>query len=158
GATLGKVGNQTFLYVADFHNNEIGVYDSNFADANLSGDFKDSSIPAGFAPFNVANIGGRLYVTYAKQDADAKDDDPGPGRGFVDVFDTSGHLLQQFQTGPFLNAPWGVAKAPEGFGMFSRDILVGQFGSGQIAAFNPHNGKFQGLLRDSANQPIQIDG
>src|SRR5438034_10075360 len=81
--------------------------------------FLDIGIPAGFAPFNIQNIGGRLYVTYAKQDADKEDDVAGPGNGFVDLFDTNGTLVRRVATQGALDSPWGLAVSPANFGEFS---------------------------------------
>jgi uncharacterized protein (TIGR03118 family) len=100
----------------------------------VSGGFVDPNIPAGFAPFNVQNINGKLYVTYARQDADKHDDVAGMGNGFVDVFDTNGNLLERLVTNGPLNSPWGLALAPGDFGQFSNDLLVGNFGDGMINA------------------------
>src|SRR5262249_44906210 len=117
GLAIGDVGTSHFLYAADFHNGKIDGIDGQFHKVTLGtkrvGTFTDPHIPAGFAPFNVQNLGGRLYVTYAQQDA-ARDGGSvaGVGKGFVDVFDTSGHLLQRVAAGGMLNAPWGVALAP----------------------------------------------
>ena len=159
GATLATdTGGHTFLYVTDFHNGSVDVYDSNWAEQTLpAGAFTDRRIPKGFAPFNVQNEGGLLYVTYAKQDRAKEDDVAGPGKGFVDVFDTGGTLVGRLQHGSFMNAPWGVTQAPADWGQFSGDILVGMFGSGKIAAFNS-KGKFDGLLRNENGSPVKIDG
>src|SRR5205823_11176499 len=104
------------------------------------------------------NIGGKLFVTYALQDVDHKDDVAGPGNGFVDVYDLSGNLLQQFAASGPLNSPWGLALAPTTFGPFAGDLLVGNFGDGHISAFNPTTGAFLGQLMDTNNLPIAIDG
>jgi Ca2+-binding RTX toxin-like protein len=97
-------------------------------------------------------------VSYAKQDADRMDDVAGPGNGFVDVNDTSGHLLRRFASNGPLNAPWGLALAPGRFGAFSHDLLVGSFGDGQISAYDARTGHFDGQLRNGDGKPIQIDG
>src|ERR1035438_4617575 len=100
-------------------------------------------IPAGFAPFNIWNLGGKLYVAYAKQDANKQFDVPGVGNGYVDVFDTTGKLLQSLVvggTGSMLNSPWGLAIAPATFGKFANDLLVGNFGDGLINAYDPATG------------------
>lgn len=160
GATLATdAGGHTFLYVTDFHNNSVDVYDSTWAEQTLAkGAFTDKRLPKGYAPFGVQNIGGMIYVTYAKQDAAGEDDVAGPAKGFVDVFDTSGHLVNRLQHGSFMNAPWGVAQAPADWGQFSGDVLVGMFGSGRIAAFDPASGKFEGLLRNQDGSALKIDG
>jgi uncharacterized protein (TIGR03118 family) len=160
GATLATdAGGHTFLYVTDFHNNGVDVYDSTWAEQDLGkGAFTDRRLPRGYAPFGVQNVGGMIYVTYAKQDKAKEDDVPGPGKGFVDVYDLTGHLVSRLQHGSFMNAPWGVAQAPAGWGQFSGDVLVGMFGSGKIAAFDPASGKFEGLLRNQDGSPVKIDG
>jgi uncharacterized protein (TIGR03118 family) len=149
----------TFLYAADFRSARIQVYDSTFQHLSMLGDaFRDDRAPPGYAPFNIQNIGGNLYVTYAHQDAARHDEVDGAGLGFVDVFSPSGRLLRRLQHGDWLNAPWGVAMAPSDFGIYSHDLLVGQFGSGQIAVYDPVTGRFLDLLRDASNNPIVIGG
>src|SRR5262249_34043892 len=141
GLAIGDAGGAHFLYAADFHNGKIDVIDGQFNQVALGtngfGTFTDPNLPAGFAPFNVQNLGGKLFVTYAKQNAAATGDVAGPGNGFVDVFDTSGNLLQRLVSGGALNSPWGLALAPANFGDFSNDLLVGNFGDGTINAYNP---------------------
>jgi uncharacterized protein (TIGR03118 family) len=132
------------------------VFDSNFAPAATDGKFVDPKIRPGFAPFGIQNIDGDLWVTYAKQDADKKDDVAGPGNGFVDVFDTDGHLLRRFAEHGVLNSPWGLARAPYGFGQFSGDILIGNQQDGRINAFDSQ-GNFRGALRRPNGEAIKID-
>lgn len=148
-----------YLYVADFRKGHVNVYDANFHRAHLDDDaFEDESIPRGFAPFNVQNIGGNLYVAFAQPDSAKHDEVDGAGLGYVDVFSPTGRLLHRLQHGLWFNAPWGMAQAPTDFGANSHNILVGQFGSGQILVFDPVTGKFKGPLYDATNQPIVIDG
>jgi uncharacterized protein (TIGR03118 family) len=150
-----------YLYAADFHNGAIDVYDANYAQTSLTGDFIDPGIPAGFAPFNVQNIGGTLYVTYAMQDANAEDEIAGEGLGYVSAFDTDGNFLGRVASGGSLNAPWGLAWAPpSGFGKFSGDLLVGNFGDGRINAFAPTSGGWEarGHLKTPDHHPLSIDG
>src|SRR6266542_5062656 len=130
----------TQLYATDFHNGKIDVFDTSFHLITLAGTFTDPNLPAGFAPFGIQNIGGTLYVTYALQDEDAEDDVPGPGNGFVDAYDLSGNLIGRVASADELNSPWGLALAPEGFGRFSGDLLVGNFGDGRITAFEQKSG------------------
>jgi hypothetical protein len=137
---------------------EIDVYDTNFAVKTLVGTFSDPNLPAGYAPFNVQNIGATLYVTYALQDAQKRDEVAGIGNGFVDKFDTNGSLLGRFVSQGLLNAPWGVALAPSNFGKFSNDILVGNFGDGKIHAYNATSGALDGTLSDAFGNAIVIDG
>jgi hypothetical protein len=132
------------LYAANFKSGGIDVFDAQFKPVTLAaGSFTDAKIPAGFAPFNIWNIGGKLYVAYAKQDAAKKFDVGGPGNGYVDVFDTTGKLLQSLVVGgtnSALNSPWGLAIAPATFGKFANDLLVGNFGDGTINAYDPTTG------------------
>jgi len=159
GATIDSVGSKLLLYVADFHKGRVEVFDTNFHAVQMGGDaFKDDNIPSGYAPFNVQNIGGNLYVTFAKQNAEKHDDVPGAGFGFVDVFHPDGTLIQRLQHGPWLNAPWGVTLAPSDFGAFSHCVLIGQFGSGEIAAYNAITGAFIGKLKDAKDKVISISG
>jgi len=152
------------LYATDFHNGKVDVFDTSFQLVTLSGNFTDPNLPAGFAPFGIQTIGDTLYVTYALQDADAEDDVAGPGNGFVDAYDLNGNLIQRVASAGELNSPWGLALAPEGFGRFSGDLLVGNFGDGRIHAFDPttltSDGEFEavGLLHSAGGKPIQIEG
>lgn len=150
GLALASNGTANFLYATDFHNNKIDVFDKNFAKVAIPGKFQDASLPAGFAPFGIQAIGAKLFVTYAKQDADAHDNLDGAGLGFVDVFDTAGNLLQHFASAGPLNAPWGVVQAPGNFGRFSGDILIGNFGDGTINAFDPASGQSLGTVNLSS--------
>jgi uncharacterized protein (TIGR03118 family) len=153
----GAIAN--FLYAADFRRGRIRVYDKFFNPVSLGGDaFRDDHLRSGFAPFNIQNIGGNLYVSYAKQDDQKHDEVAGMGLGYVDVYTPWGHLIQRLEHGWFLNAPWGMTQAPSDFGAYSHDILVGQFGTGKIAVFDPVTGKFKGHLNDASNNPIAIDG
>jgi len=158
-AVESSSGSRNFLYVADFRKGRVQVYDTNFKSVRLADDaFEDERIPDGFAPFNIQNIGGNLYVAFAKQDGQKHDEVDGPGLGYVDVFSPTGHLLSHLQSGQWFNAPWGMAQAPADFGIYSHDVLVGQFGSGEILAFDPVTGRFKGKLLNSTNMPITIDG
>ena len=159
GATIAQANGANFLYVANFFNGSVDVFDTNYAPTPAPpGAFTDPNIPSGFAPFNVQNISGKIYVTFAKQSDDKHDEIDGAGLGFVDAFDPNGVLLLRFRQGHWMNAPWGVALAPERFGKLSGKLLVGQFGSGEIACFDPDNGNFHGLLRGLHGQPLAIDG
>jgi uncharacterized protein (TIGR03118 family) len=158
GLAIATKGNEPLLYAADFHGAKVDVFDKSFAPVTAPGGFTDPNLPAGFAPFNVQEIGGRIVVAYAQQDADAEDEVAGPGLGYVDVFDTSGHLLRRLISQGPLNAPWGLAVAPRHFGPFSGDLLVGNFGDGAINAFDPRTGAFQGALKNKDGNPIKVDG
>jgi uncharacterized protein (TIGR03118 family) len=159
GLTIAHNGSSDFLYVADFHNRAIDVFDNKFRfQTSFADKFNDQTIPANFAPFNVQNIGGKLYVAYAKQDATGHDDVAGAGNGIVDVFKPDGSLIRRLVTNGKLNSPWGFAIAPSNFGKFSKDLLVGNFGDGKINAFSATNGKFLGVLKNSQGKPIVNDG
>jgi uncharacterized protein (TIGR03118 family) len=159
GIAIAAAGQALNLYATDFHNSRIDVFDSSFNPVVLSGGaFRDSHIPRGFGPFGITAIGGNLYVTYAKQDAQRHDDVAGPGLGYVDIYDPSGNLLRRFASRGVLNAPWAVAKAPAGFGTASNLLLVGNFGDGRINKFGAMSGMPQGSLRKANGQPMQIDG
>jgi uncharacterized protein (TIGR03118 family) len=164
GATIAQMttGGPFFLYVTNIRAARVEVYDTNFQPVNLSAEgderpFHDDEIPAGFAPFNVQEVNGNLYVTYAKQNASKHDDFDFPGFGYVDKFSPKGKLLQRLKHGPWLNAPWGVALAPANFGFFSNHLLIGNAGSGQIAVYDADSGRFDGLLRDANGHAIQND-
>jgi uncharacterized protein (TIGR03118 family) len=158
----GPLAAGSYLFAANFHSGNIDVFDSTFKPVTVPlGAFQDPTIPAGFAPFGIQTIGGKLYVSYAMQDAAKHDDVAGPGNGFVDVFSPSGALLQRLGgTGvqAELNSPWGLVQAPSNFGLFSNDILVGNFGDSHISAFDPFTGAFLGQLTDANGQPIVLAG
>jgi uncharacterized protein (TIGR03118 family) len=154
------------LYATNFRAGTVEVYGpagSNGSTTGLyvpvttGGNFKDPNIPIGYAPFGIQNINGDLFVTYAKQDKPMHDDLAGPGNGFVDVFDTDGHLLRRFASRGVLNSPWGVARASFAFGRFSGKILVGNFGDGRINVFDS-DGNFVDQLRGTNGKPLNIDG
>ena len=160
GLAVANTANGPRLYAADFHNARIDVLDGSFGLVPNSG-FEDASLPAGFAPFNVQVLGDRVFVSYAKQDADAEDELAGQGLGRVDVYDLAGNLLGGIDGHGQLNAPWGLAIAPASFGTFAGDLLVGNFGDGQINAFrevNPGQFVHAGELRGADNRSLTIDG
>jgi uncharacterized protein (TIGR03118 family) len=143
-----------FLYAANPGHGTIDVFDGSFAPATLAGSFTDPSLPTGFVPFSVHNIGGMLYVTYTSFSSD----------GLVDIFDTDGNFIQRLVspgslggTSATLNLPWGLALAPANFGTFSNDLLVGNLGDGYINAFDPSTGAFLGRLSDRNGNTIVID-
>ena len=156
GTTLASTAAGDRLYVTNFHAGTVDVYDQNFME--VSGGFVDPTLPDGYAPFGIRNINGLIYVTYAKQDPDKHDDVPGPGHGFVSVFDTSGHFIKRLISRGRLNSPWGPALAPQGFGIASGSLLVGNFGNGRINAFNPTTGDGRGPLEQADGTPLAFDG
>ena len=155
GLALVNTAAGKFLYASNFRFGTVDVFDSHFA---LVNSFTDPTIPSGFAPFGIHNIGGKLYVTFAKQDAAKHDDAARPGNGFVDVFGPNGDLLQRLVSRDRLDSPWAVTMAPSTFGAFGGDILVGNFGDGRINAYDPTTGEHLGQLMSPAGGPITIDG
>ncbi len=158
GLAIAPDASQAHLFAANFRENLIDVFDNSFQRVNQPGSFSDSMIPAGFAPFNVANLNGKLYVTYAKQNGAKHDDVAGAGNGYVDVYDLDGKLLNRLISRGPLNSPWGLALAPVGFGKFGNDLLVGNFGDGKINAFDPASGRFLGSLSDQHGKTLNIEG
>ncbi|OLD99445.1 MAG: TIGR03118 family protein [Actinobacteria bacterium 13_1_20CM_4_69_9] len=148
------------LYAADFHNARVDVFNGAWQNVTPAGSFVDPMLPDGYAPFGIQTIGSRVFVSYAKQDADAADEIAGEGRGFVDAYDLAGNLLARVAQHGQLNAPWGLAAAPASFGRFAGDLLVGNFGNGQINAYEETAAGFEhrGTLRDSSGQKLVIDG
>src|SRR6185312_14281197 len=152
------------LYASDFHNGRVDVFDSSFHLITTTGGFKDAKVPKGFAPFGIQALGGNVFVTYAKQDAAAKDDVALPGQAYVDEYTPDGALVRRVvnsgkKNAP-LNAPWGLAMAPTDFGSFGGDLLVGNFGNGRISAYAQRGSTwvYKGQLRVADGTPIQIDG
>jgi uncharacterized protein (TIGR03118 family) len=158
GLALANNGSGNFLYATNFRTGKIDIFDKTFSPTTLAGSFTDPTLPAGFAPFGIANLNNQLYVTYAKQDAAMHDDVKGPGNGFVDIFDFNGNFKKRLVSNGVLNSPWGLAVAPANFGDLSGDLLVGNFGDGRINAFDPTSGASKGTLNDAAGNPITIDG
>jgi uncharacterized protein (TIGR03118 family) len=152
-----------FLFATNFRARTIDVFGPPstpgglFTTATTDGGFIDPDIPPHFAPFGIQNINGNIFVTYAKQNAEMHDDEAGLGRGFVDVFDTNGHLLSRFASRGTLNSPWGVARASFAFGEFSDEILIGNFGDGKINVFDSH-GRFIDQLNKPNGNPLKIGG
>jgi uncharacterized protein (TIGR03118 family) len=156
GIAMASNGGANFLYLTNFKQNNVDVYDASF---KFVKSFTDATIPAGFAPFGIANISGNLYVTYAKQKApDNHDDEAGPGNGFVDIFNPDGTMVRRFVSHGTLNSPWGIAVAPSGFGAFSGDVLIGNFGDGLIGAYDPNTGALVDMLRSPGGTQITIPG
>jgi len=155
GIAMGNVHGQNYLYVTNFNAAKIEVFNTHY---NLESGFAftDPTLPAGYAPFNIRLIDGKLYVTYALQKPDKHDDQAGPGNGFVDVFETDGAFVNRFASKGTLNSPWGIEEAPAAFGSGKETILVGNFGDGRINVFGT-NGAFEGQLSEHGN-PITIDG
>lgn len=149
-------GGANFIYATDFHNGKIDVFDKNFAPVTTK-PFVDPNIPSGFAPFNIANIDGNLYVTYAKQlGPDNTDDQAGLGNGFVDIYTPGGILIKRFASQGMLNSPWGITPVVNKFGQINNAILIGNFGDGHINVYDM-DGNFQGQFKERG-KPVTIEG
>jgi uncharacterized protein (TIGR03118 family) len=158
-ATAVASDGHTYLYAANFRSGRVEAYDDTFTPVVLSGGvFVDPRIPAGYAPFNVQELNGMLYVTYAKQDALLHDDVAGRGHGFVDIFTNDGAFVRRLVTRGALNSPWGLAIAPASFGRLGGALLVGNFGNGHINAYDANTGRFMGQVEQSNGRPLVIDG
>lgn len=154
GLAIGRSNEGPALYAANFRHGTVDVFDQNF---NQVKSFTDTSLPAGYAPFNVHVLNDKLFVTFALQDDTKADDVAGAGNGFVDEFDLEGNLLAHVAAGGALNSPWGLAIAPSSFGSFAGDLLVGNFGDGTINAYDlNHNDLFVGKLTDASGNSIVI--
>src|SRR4051812_39330786 len=158
GAALATIGANSYLYAANFKSSHIDVYKGNAGAPTLAGTFTDPGLPAGYAPFNIQNLGGTLYVSYALTDPSSPDDVPGAGHGFVDSYDVNGNFLGRIATQGVLNSPWGLAIAPAGFENVGGELLVGNFGDGTINAFNLTTHVSDGPLKNLSNKPIVIGG
>lgn len=162
GLAFASTSSGDRLYATDFHNGRVDVFDGSFAPVSNPGAFVDPGLPAGFAPFGIQQINGRIFVTYAKQDAVRHDDVPGQGLGFVSEFDTNGSFITRVATRGLLNSPWGIALAPTDFGRFGGDLLVGNFGDGRITVYQMTDDMQQftplGPLHDGSGQILSIDG
>ncbi|MEA2545651.1 MAG: hypothetical protein QOI09_924 [Chloroflexota bacterium] len=164
GLATGSVGSgadaKNYLYATDFHNNHVDVYDGSFSLKDWGSAFVDPGLPAGYAPFGIQNLGGRIFVTFAKQDAEAKDEIAGPGLGFVSVFGTDGSFIGRVASGGDLNAPWGLAWAPSSWERFGGHLLVGNFGDGRINGYRGSGGSWEarGHLKGTNHQPVVVDG
>jgi uncharacterized protein (TIGR03118 family) len=183
GLTSALIHGRRYLYTANASKGRVDVYDNAFhrvklnsddsGDHNFDGDhyprgrqpFEDPQLPRDYVPFNVATIGNDIVVTYVLDPPGQQLPTAGPGFGYVDIFSSTGQLLQRLEHGSWLNVPWGVALAPLDFGRFSHDLLVGQFGdagnteaAGFIAAYDLATGKFDGLVQDANGKPLVIQG
>lgn len=162
GLAFGSEKANEFIYATNFRFGTIEMFDANF---KMVRSFTDSQITNTcplvnqcFAPFGIQNINGKLYVTFALQKAGKHDDQSGNGNGFVDVFNTDGTLIKRLIAHGLLNSPWALALAPDNFGQFSQDLLVGNFGDGLINAYDINNGNFDGQLKNKKGNAIQING
>jgi len=153
--TLGDL----LIYATNFAAGTVDIFDDSYEEISIGPNaFKDPTLPAGFNPFGIQNIGNKIYVAFAERIGQDTDETAGPGLGYVSVFNTDGTFEKRLVSGGVLNAPWGLAKAPADFGPFSGALLVGNFGDGRISAFDIDTGSFLGQLGESKGNPITIDG
>jgi uncharacterized protein (TIGR03118 family) len=161
GLAIGSTGGANYLYAANFNNARVDVFDGTFSLATLPGDFTDAGLPDRYAPFGIQAIGQEIFVAYAKQNADGDEEVHGEGLGVVDAYGMDGTFHGRVATFGDLNSPWGLAKAPDDFGKFGGDLLVGNFGDGRINAFkwSAEDGwEAHGVIKGVDHRPISIDG
>ncbi|KIO48107.1 TIGR03118 family protein [Nitrosospira sp. NpAV] len=158
GAAIGSVSGNNYLYAADFKSGMIDVYKGTAAAPALTGTFTDPGLPSGYAPFNIQNLDGSLYVAYALRDNATNDEVAGPGLGYVDKFTLNGDFVGRVASTGTLDAPWGMAVAPASFGDMAGNLLVGNFGDGHINIYDSTTFAYLGQVLDANNQPVAIDG
>ncbi|MEJ6005951.1 TIGR03118 family protein [Paucibacter sp. AS339] len=150
------------LYATDFANNRIMTFDNQWNDISASVHFeRPNDLQNDFMPFNIQDIGGRLYVAYAASEYDPlMPSEPvrAPAHGRVIAYDRDGHIVQDFKDQLDMNAPWGLAMAPTTFGAYGGKLLVANFGDGSVAALDPETGATLGKLKDAQGKNIFIDG
>ena len=158
-ADLGG-GSASFIYATDFHNRRVDVFDKTFALQSWPHAFVDPRLPLGYAPFGIQDLNGMVFVTYAKTQKGSNDERDGVGLGIVDAFATNGRFLGRVASHGPLDAPWGLAWAPAGFGRFSGDLIVGNFGNGKLHAYrwDGHDWDFAGTLRGTDHRAVVVDG
>jgi uncharacterized protein (TIGR03118 family) len=148
GLAITSKTSDNFLFAADAANNKVDVYDGTF---NLVNSFTDPTVPAGFAPFGIQDIGGKVFVSFASTSG-------GPG-GYIDIFSESGTLIRHLTHGAPLNQPWGFALAPSDFGTFSNALLISNnTATGSINAYSLGTGKLLGTLTNAADKVITVNG
>ncbi|MHB9841614.1 TIGR03118 family protein [Paraburkholderia terrae] len=158
GLAIASNAGTSMLYVADFHNGKVDMFDKTFMKISAVGAFSDPTVPAGFNLFGIQAVGTTIYVAYAKLGPDGHRDQSGAGNGVVDAFDTAGHLIRRIATTAPLNSPWGIAMALANFGAFSNDLLIGNFGDGTINAFDPATGESKGPLTQADGSEVTQPG
>ena len=158
GLAIANTSKGPRLYAPDFRKGKVDVWNGSFGRVHKKGAFRDRKIPKSYAPFGIDTVKGNIVVTYSQRDSYGQPSATGPGHGFVDVFSPGGKLLKRFASAGPLNSPWGIAKAPKGFGPASGDMLIGNFGDGHIMAYKPRSGRLVGMLKNDKGKPITIDG
>lgn len=158
GLALASVGGIALLYATDFRNGRVDAFNTSYELVDPPGNFVDPLLPAGFSPFGILSAGNRIYVSYARRAAGGDDEQDGAGLGAIAVFDAAGNFIRELAFGGALNAPWGMAIAPQGFGTLGGRLLVANFGDGAIHAFDTGTGAMAGTLSDRNGTPLAIDG
>jgi len=160
GLAIASSGGNNYLYATDFNNGQVDVFDGSFNRQHWTGAFTDPNLPSDYAPFGIQATNGMIFVTFAKQDPSSTDELHGRHFGFVDAFATDGAWIARVASGGPLNAPWGIAWAPDNFGQFSGDLLIGNFGNGKIDAYRLTGGgwMFDGSVKNAQGRAITIDG
>jgi uncharacterized protein (TIGR03118 family) len=157
GLAMAAAGGKNFLYLANFKDRRVEVYDGTFH-RDTTKAFWDPTIPDDYGPFNVAVVGANLFVSYAQlKPPDNEDDLGGPGHGFINEFKTDGTLVRRFVSGGNLDSPWGMVSIPGTFGPFKDGIFVGNFGDGLINVYDMQ-GNLLGQVQDSSGHGIVIEG
>ncbi|MFZ2062803.1 MAG: TIGR03118 family protein [Candidatus Binatus sp.] len=159
GLAIATVGGNQFIYATNFRSGDVDVFDSSYNPVtSLTGTFTDPNPIAGFAPFGITLFGtSNLWVSYAMQDAAKHDPVHQVGAGYIDMFTTEGVFVERFATGGNLNAPWGMVLTPSSFGPLGGDFWIGNFGDGNINAFNS-SGTNVGQPTDSKGTPLNANG
>jgi uncharacterized protein (TIGR03118 family) len=161
GLAVAQTARGAFLYATNFKTGKVEVFDSRFQLVPLSSTnvFRNPNLqdPINWSAFGIQNVGGNIVVTYANRHPGDTDEQHGAGLGRVAIFDTDGRFLTELQPGPWMNAPWGIALSPSDFGAFSHRLLIGNFGSGNIHAFNAITGRHEGQLMDANGEPLFVD-
>ena len=159
GIAIASAAQGTRIYVSNFMSGKVEVYNGKWQRVPTSSTaFVDSTLPANYTPFGMQNVGGNIVVTFVHREPGSTDEDHGPGLGYVSIFNTNGQVVARLKHGPYFNAPWGIAMSGSDFGAFSHRLLIGNFGDGQIHAFDPLTGKLDGTLLDPTGNAIAVDG
>jgi len=155
GLALLNTANGSFLLAPNFASAAVEVYDANYKATKLAGSFMDPNLPANYAPFSIHVLGAQIFIAYAQRTASAPyRSQDGPGSGVLDVYDTAGNFMTRAVTGGNLNSPWGVAFAPPNFGIYSNDLLVGNFGDGKINVYDPKTYAYIGQVMDNTGKSL----
>ena len=159
GLAIAQTAKGARLYAANFKSGRVDVYNGSWQPVHLGASaFVDPMLPENYAPFGIQNVGGDIVVTFAHRAPGSKDEDHGPGLGFVTIFNTDGQVIQRLAHGSYFNAPWGIAMAPADFGVFSHRLIIGNFGDGGIHAFDLITGNLAGTLLTATGDELHIDG